>query len=119
MSFIGATILTSFVLVAVALGLLLISRYLKHENKKLILAHYLVGILALVIYAVTCLIVVFDGQSWNKFKTELIITLVIFLLTYLGIYLSKIKQRVLSYYLMILILIVTVVIMNLKWSGLI
>lgn len=119
MSLAPTLIVISFSLVILTMSLMLISTFLENKYRGLIIGHYWLGRLAGLTYAGATMVVLFDGRAWSRFKTELLILLGVFILTYISAYLGKYKKQRLLHYLMVLILALVIIIMNLKWVGLI
>jgi hypothetical protein len=116
---VSSLIITSFVIVLLAVALMIINTFLDDKYRGLTIIHYYLGGVAGLIYLAAALTVFLDKRPWSPFKMELLILLVIFLLVYGSAYLGKYKKQRLLHYLMVFVLMVMIVIMHLKWSGVI
>ncbi|MFA6534564.1 MAG: hypothetical protein WCT37_05370, partial [Patescibacteria group bacterium] len=112
MSVVTWLIISSFVLVLAGITLMALSHLAKQPVAALVKAHYAVGMLAGLVYALAAFLVLLDGRPWGQFKSELVFLLGIFALTYVSAYFGKKGQRLL-HYLMIFILAITIAVLHL------
>jgi len=109
-------IIVSFVLVAAGVMTMSLKKMLASKYAVLVKLHYIFAGLAGLVYLLALILIIFDGQGWNKFKVELLIPLVFFILAYFSAYYVKKSGRRFWHYLMVALLVIVIIIMHLKWS---
>ena len=118
MSLVAWLIVSSFVALVVAvLGYAGYNLWPRYAWLKRI--YPIAGLMATVLYAVAALWVFFDGQGWNTFKTEVAELLAVYIIATVSFFMAEKRPTAgLTHSIILVVLLVLVLIMHLKWSGL-